>query len=75
MAGLLETVPGEWQGLSVKKLRRQKIWQSVQRHPSLFTFPGGESIRECQHRVVQAVESLRLIHSQKTWLLVLVTLT
>jgi probable phosphoglycerate mutase len=63
MAGLLETDPGEWQGLSVKKLRRQKIWQSVQRHPSLFTFPGGESIRECQHRVVQAVESLRLIHA------------
>jgi probable phosphoglycerate mutase len=63
MAGLLETDCGEWQGQSVKKLRRQKIWQSVQRHPSLFTFPGGESINECQHRVVQAVESLRLIHA------------
>jgi probable phosphoglycerate mutase len=63
MAGLLETDCGEWQGQSVKKLRRQKIWQSVQRHPSLFTFPGGESINQCQHRVVQAVESLRLIHA------------
>jgi probable phosphomutase (TIGR03848 family) len=63
MAGLLETDCGEWQGQSVKKLSRQKIWQSVQRHPSLFTFPGGESISECQHRMVQAIESLRSIHA------------
>ncbi len=63
MAGLLETDCGEWQGQSVKKLRRQKIWQSVQQHPSLFTFPGGESVSECQHRMVQAVESLRLIYA------------
>jgi probable phosphomutase (TIGR03848 family) len=63
MAGLLETDCGEWQGLSVKKLRKQKVWQVVQRHPSLFTFPGGESVRECQYRMVQAIESLRLIHS------------
>lgn len=58
--GLLETDCGEWQGQSVKKLRRQKIWQSVQQHPSLFHFPGGESIAECQHRMVQVLESLRL---------------
>jgi probable phosphomutase (TIGR03848 family) len=63
LAGFLETDCGEWQGQSVKKLRRQKIWQSVQQHPSLFTFPGGESVSECQHRTVQAVESLRLIHA------------
>jgi len=61
--GLLETNCGEWQGQSVKKLRRQKIWQSVQQHPSLFHFPGGESIAECQHRMVQALESLRLQYS------------
>jgi probable phosphomutase (TIGR03848 family) len=63
MAGFLETDSGDWQGQSVKKLRRQKVWQSVQQHPSLFTFPGGESISECQHRMVLAVESLRLIHA------------
>jgi probable phosphomutase (TIGR03848 family) len=61
--GLLETDCGEWQGQSVKKLRRQKIWQSIQQHPSLFHFPGGESIAECQHRMVQVLESLRLQHS------------
>jgi probable phosphomutase (TIGR03848 family) len=57
--GLLETDCGEWQGQSVKKLRRQKIWKSVQQHPSLFHFPGGESIAECQHRMVQVLETLR----------------
>ena len=63
MPGLLETNCGEWQGQSIKRLRRQKIWQSVQQHPSLFHFPGGESIAECQHRMVQVLESLRSQHS------------
>ncbi len=63
MPGLLETDCGEWQGQSVKKLRRQKIWQSVQHHPSLFHFPGGETIAESQHRMVQVIESLRLNYS------------
>jgi probable phosphomutase (TIGR03848 family) len=60
MEGLLETNSGEWQGQSVKKLRRLKIWHTVQQHPSLFHFPGGESIAECQYRMVQVLESLRL---------------
>ena len=64
MPGLLETNCGEWQGQSVKKLRRQKIWQSVQQHPALFHFPGGESIAECQHRMVQVIESVRQKYSE-----------
>jgi probable phosphomutase (TIGR03848 family) len=63
LPGLLETDCGEWQGQSIKKLRRLKIWQSVQEHPSLFHFPGGEWIGECQHRMVQVIESLRLKHA------------
>jgi probable phosphomutase (TIGR03848 family) len=63
MPGLLETDCGEWRGQSVKKLRRQKIWQTVQRNPSLFKFPGGESIIDCQNRTVQAIESLRASHA------------
>jgi probable phosphomutase (TIGR03848 family) len=58
-SGLLETDCGEWQGQSVKKLRRQKLWKEVQQHPSLFHFPGGEAVIECQHRMVQVFESLR----------------
>jgi probable phosphomutase (TIGR03848 family) len=56
---LLETDCGEWQGQSVKKLRHQKVWKEVQQHPSLFHFPGGEAVIECQHRMVQVFESLR----------------
>jgi len=59
MPGLLEMDCGEWQGLSVKKLRRQKVWQPVQLNPSLFKFPGGESIADCQSRMVQVIDILR----------------
>lgn len=65
MAGLLETDCGEWQGQSVKKLRRHKIWKSVQQHPSLFHFPGGEAIIESQHRTVQVLEELRREFSEQ----------
>jgi probable phosphoglycerate mutase len=61
--GLLETDCGEWQGQSVRKLRHLKTWQSVQQHPALFHFPGGEWIGECQHRMVHVIESLRLNHA------------
>jgi len=63
--GLLETNCGEWQGQSVRKLRRQKVWQSVQQHPALFHFPGGESIAECQHRMVHVIESVRQKYSEQ----------
>ena len=61
--GLLETDCGEWQEGSIRKLRRLKVWRSLQQHPSLFRFPGGESILECQHRMVQVLESLRQVHA------------
>lgn len=61
--GLLETDCGEWQGQSVKTLRRLKVWQSVQQRPALFHFPGGEWIGECQHRMVEVIETLRQEHS------------
>ena len=38
--GLIETDIGEWQGQSVRKLRRMKVWRSLQQYPSLFNFPG-----------------------------------
>jgi probable phosphomutase (TIGR03848 family) len=63
LSGLLEIDCGEWQGQSIRKLRHQKLWQSVQQRPALFHFPGGEWIGECQHRMVQVIETLRLYHS------------
>jgi probable phosphomutase (TIGR03848 family) len=61
--GLLETDCGEWQDQSLKRLRRLKVWRSLQQNPSQFRFPGGESILECQHRMVQVLESLRKTHN------------
>jgi probable phosphoglycerate mutase len=60
---LLETDCGDWQGQSVRTMRRKKEWKLVQQHPSLFHFPSGESIAECQHRMVRAMETIRLRHS------------
>ncbi len=59
ISGLLETDCGDWQGQSIRKLRRLKVWKSVQQHPSIFRFPGGEAISDCQHRIVQVFETLR----------------
>ena len=59
LPGLLETDSGEWQGKYVRRLRRQKMWKSVQLHPTLFHFPGGEAIVDCQYRMVQVIETLR----------------
>ncbi len=53
--GLAECDYGEWQGRSLAELRKEKLWQVVQRHPSSVTFPGGESMPAMQHRAVEAV--------------------
>ena len=37
-------------------------WATVQRAPSTFTFPGGESFSAMQHRIVSAIDKLRAAH-------------
>lgn len=56
--GLIETDFGEWQGESLKKLSRLKIWRVVQNRPSLMRFPGGETFAELQLRYVRELESI-----------------
>lgn len=56
--GLIETDIGEWNGQTLKSLRRLKIWRTVQNAPSLFRFPGGESFAEAQHRVCRELEAI-----------------
>ena len=46
---------GEWTGQKLRRLARKPEWQTVQRHPSGFRFPGGESFIEMQTRVVSAL--------------------
>jgi len=56
--GLLECDFGEWTGRSLKELAKLKEWSTVQRYPSGFRFPGGESFTEMQSRITTALARL-----------------
>ena len=60
--GLFECDFGEWTGAELKKLMKLPEWQTVQRAPSTFRFPGGESFTEMQTRMVTALDKLRAAH-------------
>ncbi|MGH9269937.1 MAG: histidine phosphatase family protein, partial [Ilumatobacteraceae bacterium] len=64
--GLLECDFGEWTGASLRRLMRKREWATVQRAPSTFRFPGGESFVEMQLRIVTALERLRDRHQGGT---------
>ena len=55
--GLIECDYGEWQGQALKVLAMEKLWATVQQHPSAVEFPGGESMRAMQARAVSAVRA------------------
>src|SRR5215213_3259869 len=59
---LLECDFGEWTGGELKALAKTPEWQTVQRYPSGFRFPRGESFTEMQTRIVGAIERLRQAH-------------
>ena len=60
--GLLECDFGEWTGAELKRLMKLPEWVTVQRSPSTFRFPAGESFAEMQHRMVTTLDSLRAEH-------------
>jgi probable phosphomutase (TIGR03848 family) len=60
--GLLECDFGDWTGAELKKLMKLPEWATVQRAPSTFRFPGGESFTEMQTRMVTTLDRLRLRH-------------
>ncbi len=64
--GLGEVDYGEWTDRPLGQLRRRKDWAVIQQTPSRFTFPGGESIRGAQSRVVEELESLAAEHGKDT---------
>lgn len=68
--GLLECDFGEWTGAELKALRKLPEWKVVQRYPSGFRFPNGESFAEMQARVTGAVRRLRARHPGGTLVLV-----
>ncbi|MCU1497937.1 MAG: hypothetical protein JWM47_1890 [Acidimicrobiales bacterium] len=68
--GLLECEFGEWTGRKLSELNKLPEWQTVQRYPSGFRFPGGESFTEMQQRMVSTLERLGAAHRGKTVVLV-----
>lgn len=56
--GLLECDFGEWTGAELKDLMKRPEWATVQRYPSGFRFPGGESFTAMQARIVDALTDL-----------------
>ena len=63
--GLLECDFGEWTGAKLSDLRKKPEWTTVQRYPSGFRFPGGESFTEMQTRMVSALDRLAAAHPGK----------
>lgn len=64
--GLLECDFGQWTGASLKRLMKKPEWSTVQRTPSAFRFPDGESFLEMQTRIVEAIDTIRRRHPGKT---------
>ena len=64
--GLGEVDYGDWTDRPLGQLRRRKDWAVIQQTPSRFTFPGGESIRAAQARVVGELEDLAAEHGDDT---------
>jgi probable phosphoglycerate mutase len=60
--GLVELDVGDWTGLSLKQASHKPEWAAVQRHPSGFRFPGGESFVEMQSRITGALGRLVARH-------------
>lgn len=60
--GLLECDFGDWTGKSLARLRKLPEWKAVQRNPSGFRFPGGESFAEMATRMSTTVDRYRAAH-------------
>lgn len=64
--GLLEAEFGDWTGKNLADLAKLPEWTTVQRYPSGFRFPNGESFSEMQARFVSTLADLRALHTGKT---------
>ncbi|MEO7397850.1 MAG: MSMEG_4193 family putative phosphomutase [Ilumatobacteraceae bacterium] len=60
--GLLEGDFGDWTGAELKGLMKLPEWTTVQRSPSTFRFPNGESFTEMQARIVGALDRICRAH-------------
>ena len=60
--GLSDCDVGDWTGMALKAVAKRPEWRIVQRWPSGFRFPNGESFTEMQARVVSTLDHIRQRH-------------
>ena len=53
---------GEWTGLTFDEVRKHPRWPEWASHRSISCIPGGETMREVQRRVVEALIEMRSQH-------------
>jgi probable phosphomutase (TIGR03848 family) len=64
--GLGEVRFGDWTGRALEELKDEALWPVVQVYPGGARFPGGESMREVQARMVAQIDAIRDAHPGQT---------
>ncbi|MFM8777091.1 MAG: histidine phosphatase family protein [Actinomycetota bacterium] len=62
---LRKPISGDWTGKELGKLMKLDEWTTVQRAPSSFRFPRGESFTEMQTRIISTLDKLHKAHPGK----------
>jgi len=66
LQGLNECNFGDWTGRRLRDLSKLKSWSTIQKQPSNFRFPNGESFTEMQNRMLKTVDKILERHSGET---------
>jgi broad specificity phosphatase PhoE len=53
---------GDWEGFAFAELQQSSVWKRFNQQGSLAVPPGGESMMECQARIIRRLECLRERH-------------
>jgi broad specificity phosphatase PhoE len=67
---LLEIDFGEWTGATFDAIRNHPIWPLWSQHRSIAKVPGGETMRQVQRRIVEALMDLHQTHPDEIVLVV-----
>lgn len=63
--GLGEVRYGDWTGGLIEELAKDDLWRVVQAYPSGMRFPGGDSMRAMQARIVDELEAIAADHPRQ----------
>ncbi len=63
--GLSEVDYGDWTGQVIDELSKLDQWRVVQLYPNGMRFPGGDSMRDMQARIVNELEAIAADHPRE----------